>query len=126
VVKNYKIKAAVPGYFFTLQFLILSLKKRVSIVMPITKIISLFVFITGLLFLSCNPAEPGNAPTGLEFKAEDASCTEACLTLKANNIAGKKYFIGGDDLFVARNQIKLGQKSKKIHHIILTWLEEIT
>ena len=92
MVKNYKIKAAVPGYFFTLQFLILSLKKRVSIVMPITKIISLFVFITGLLFLSCNPSEPGNAPAGLEFAAEDASCTEAWLTLKAGNITGAKVF----------------------------------
>ena len=92
MVKNYKIKAAVPGYLLNLQFLIFSLKKRASIVMPINKIIFLFVFFAGLLFLSCNPSEPGNAPAGLEFKAEDASCTEAWLTLKAGNITGAKVF----------------------------------
>ncbi len=54
MVKNYKIKAAVPGYFFTLQFLILSLKKRVSIVMPIYKIMLFgFISILSLLSVTC-------------------------------------------------------------------------
>ncbi len=92
MVKNYKIKAAVPGYISTLQFLIFSLKKRAAFVMPINKIIFLFFFFAGLLFLSCNPSEPEIAPAGLEFKAEDASCTEAWLTLKAGNITGAKVF----------------------------------
>ena len=92
MVKKINLRAAVPGYLLNLQFLIFSLKKRASIVMPINKIIFLFVFFAGLLFLSCNPTEPGNAPAGLEFKAEDASCTEAWLTLKAGNITGAKVF----------------------------------
>ena len=92
MVKKINLRAAVPGYLLNLQFLIFSLKKRASIVMPINKIIFLFVFFAGLLFLSCNPSEPGNAPAGLEFKAEDASCTEAWLTLKAGNITGAKVF----------------------------------
>lgn len=90
--KKFNLRAAVPGFISMLQFSIFPLKKKVSIVMPITKIMSLFVFITGFLFLSCNPSEPGNAPTGLEFKAEDASCTEAWLTLKAGSITGAKVF----------------------------------
>ncbi len=49
--KKINLRAAVPGYFFTLQFLILSLKKRASIVMPIYKIM-LFSFISILSFLS--------------------------------------------------------------------------
>ena len=92
MVKKINLRAAVPGYLLNLQFLIFSLKKRASIVMPINKIIFLFVFFAGLLFLSCNPSEPGNAPAGLEFTAEDASCTEAWLTLKAGNITGAKVF----------------------------------
>ena len=92
MVKKINLRAAVPGYLLNLQFLIFSLKKRASIVMPINKIIFLFVFFAGLLFLSCNPTEPGSAPAGLEFKAEDASCTEAWLTLKAGNITGAKVF----------------------------------
>ena len=49
--KKFNLRAAVPDYFFTLQFLILSLKKRVSIVMPINKIM-LFSFISLLSLLS--------------------------------------------------------------------------
>ncbi|PJB00875.1 MAG: hypothetical protein CO127_06730 [Ignavibacteria bacterium CG_4_9_14_3_um_filter_36_18] len=51
MVKNSKIKTAVPGYFFMLQILIFSLIKRVSIVMPIYKIM-LFSFISILSLLS--------------------------------------------------------------------------
>ena len=51
VVKNSKIKTAVPCYFSMLQFSIISLKKRVSIVMPIYKIM-LFSFISILSLLS--------------------------------------------------------------------------
>ncbi len=49
--KKYKLTAAVPGYIFMLQILILSLKKRVSIVMPKNKIM-LFSFISLLSLLS--------------------------------------------------------------------------
>jgi len=91
-VKKFNLRAAVPGYFSMLLFLIIFLKKKVSIVMPINKIISLFVFFTGLLFLSCNPSEPENSPAGLEFAAEDASCTEAWIKLKADNIKVAQVF----------------------------------
>ena len=54
MVKNYKIKAAVPGYLLNLQFLIYSLIKRASIVMPIYKIMLFgFISILSLLSVTC-------------------------------------------------------------------------
>ena len=81
------------------QFSILSLKKRVFIAMLRNKIITVFIFFAGLFFLSCNPAEPDNKPADFEFAAEDASCTEAWLTLKVNDIAGAKVYRGDSLIF---------------------------
>ncbi|MBZ0198851.1 MAG: glucosyl transferase [Ignavibacteriaceae bacterium] len=97
--KKFNLRAAVSGYFSTLQFLIFSFTEKGSMVMPIRKVIYLFIFFTGLLFLSCNPSEPENKPTGVEFTAEDASCTEAWLTLKAANIAGVEVYRGDSLIF---------------------------
>ncbi|MBZ0199167.1 MAG: glucosyl transferase [Ignavibacteriaceae bacterium] len=97
--KKFNLRAAVPGYIFTLQFLIISFKKKDSIVMLIRKVIYLFIFFAGLLFLSCNPSEPENKPTGVEFSAEDASCTETWITLKAVGIAGAQVYRGDSLIF---------------------------
>jgi len=63
------------------------------------KIITTFIFLTGLFFFSCNTTEPDNKPADFEFAAEDASCTEAWITLKVNNIAGAKVYRGDSLLF---------------------------
>ncbi|MBZ0199378.1 MAG: hypothetical protein K8H86_05895, partial [Ignavibacteriaceae bacterium] len=97
--KKFNLRAAVPGYFSTLQFLKFSFTEKGSIVMAIRKVIFLFILFTGLLFLSCNPSEPENKPTGVEFTAEDASCTEPWLTLKAEGIAGAEVYRGDSLIF---------------------------
>ena len=63
------------------------------------KIITTFIFLAGLFFLSCNTTEPENKPVDFEFAAEDASCTEAWLTLKVNDIAGAKVYRGDSLIF---------------------------
>jgi len=99
VVKSFNLIASVPGYISTLQLLTISLKKKVFIGMPINKIITTFIFLAGLFFLSCNPSEPEKAPAGLEFKAEDASCTEAWIKLKVNDIVGAEVYRGDALIF---------------------------
>jgi len=56
------------------------------------KIITTFIFLTGLFFFSCNTTEPDNKPADFEFAAEDASCTEAWIKLKADNIKAAQVF----------------------------------
>ena len=56
------------------------------------KIITTFIFLTGLFFFSCNTTEPDNKPADFEFAAEDASCTEAWIKLEADNIKAAQVF----------------------------------
>ena len=60
-------------------------------------VFSFIIFLT--LFTSCNTNEPDSKPANIEFAAEDASCTEAWLTLKVNDIAGAKVYRGDSLIF---------------------------
>jgi len=53
-------------------------------------VFSFIIFLT--LFTSCNTNEPDNTPANIEFAAEDASCTEAWIKIKAENIKAAQVF----------------------------------